>query len=91
MESLVSICTSPYEAVAGAHAILFLTEWDAFKSLDFVQLYASMVKPAFLFDGRVMLEHDKLREIGFRVHCVGMKSPRVGLNRSAAAGDFQGM
>ena len=34
------------------YAILILTEWDAFKFLDWETIYDNMLKPAFLFDGR---------------------------------------
>ena len=41
----------------GAHAVLVLTEWDEFARLDFQRVYASMQKPAFIFDGRNLLDH----------------------------------
>ena len=48
-----------------------LTEWDEFKALDFEKIYASMMKPAFVFDGRNLLDHAKLREIGYIVYALG--------------------
>ena len=48
-------------AAAGSHAICILTEWDEFKTLDYQAIYDSMVKPAFIFDGRNVLDHAKLR------------------------------
>lgn len=60
-----------YIACAGAHAIAVLTEWDEFKTLDYTRIYASMVKPCFVFDGRNILDHAKLREIGFQVFAIG--------------------
>ena len=60
-----------YRAAAGAHALAVLTEWDAFRSLDFDRIYAHMVKPAFAFDGRNILPHDAMRAIGFEVHGIG--------------------
>lgn len=51
--------------------MLALTEWDMFKDLDFVRIYESMQKPAFVFDGRNLLDHDRLREIGFQVYAIG--------------------
>jgi len=44
-----------YIACAGAHAIAILTEWDLFKELDYTKIYESMQKPAFIFDGRNIL------------------------------------
>jgi len=59
------------EACEGAHAVAVLTEWDEFKDLDFQKIYSGMLKPAFVFDGRSILPHAKLKEIGFRVFAIG--------------------
>ena len=59
------------EACQGAHAVAVLTEWDEFKDLDFRKIHDGMLKPAFLFDGRNILPHAKLREIGFRLFAIG--------------------
>jgi len=67
----VSICSDAYEATKDAHAILILTEWDEFKALDFKQIYDSMQLPAFLFDGRNLLDLNALREIGFEASGIG--------------------
>ena len=53
------------QACDDAHAIAVLTEWDEFKTLDYTRIYAKMMKPAFIFDGRNILDHAKLREIGW--------------------------
>lgn len=62
---------SALEACQGAHAVAVLTEWDEFRDLDFKQIYDGMLKPAFLFDGRNVLPHSKLKQIGFRVFAIG--------------------
>lgn len=62
---------SPEEACEGAHAIVVLTEWDEFKTYDYKKFYDKMMKPAFLFDGRNMLDHAELEKIGFEVHALG--------------------
>ena len=59
------------EACDSAHAVAILTEWDEFKDLDFKKIYDGMLKPAFIFDGRNILPHAKLKEIGFRVFAIG--------------------
>ena len=69
-----SYCEDPYDAVKGAHAIALLTEWDSFRKLDFRRIYDLMEKPAFLFDGRNLLDHRKLYEIGFNVYPIGQKA-----------------
>ena len=61
----------PYAAAAGAHALAILTEWDTYKSLDYQRIYDAMEKPAFLFDGRNMLDHTALHNIGFEVYSIG--------------------
>jgi UDPglucose 6-dehydrogenase len=61
----------PYLAAQKAHAIAILTEWPQYAGLDYERIYASMAKPAFLFDGRNLLDHRKLYEIGFNVYPIG--------------------
>ena len=65
------IVKTALEACEGAHAVAVLTEWDEFKDLDFQKIYSGMLKPAFVFDGRSILPHAKLKEIGFRVFAIG--------------------
>ena len=43
-----------------AHAVVVCTEWDEFVTLDYNRIYNSMTKPAFLFDGRKILDHERL-------------------------------
>merc|ERR1719498_2124957 len=63
MDSMITTSASAYEAAQGAHAIAVLTEWDQFKRLDYQKIYDSMAKPAFLFDGRNICDHDALRRV----------------------------
>jgi UDPglucose 6-dehydrogenase len=44
-----------------------------FQELDYEKIYSNMVKPAFIFDGRKILDHDKLTTIGFQVHTIGKR------------------
>jgi UDPglucose 6-dehydrogenase len=61
----------PYHAAVGCHALLILTGWDLYQRLDFKKIYHSMVKPAFLFDGRNIIDHNKCFTIGFNVYPIG--------------------
>jgi UDPglucose 6-dehydrogenase len=61
----------PYAAAKGAHAIAILTDWAQFTKLDYDAIFKSMVKPAFIFDGRNILDHKKLHGIGFNVYAIG--------------------
>ena len=72
----ISYIENPYEAVQGCHAIAILTDWDLYKKLDYKKIYQSMVKPAFIFDGRNIIDHQKCFEIGFNVYPIG----KPGLN-----------
>lgn len=69
-ESVVAV-NNPYEACNNAHAIAILTEWDEFKTYDWQKIYDSMQKPAFVFDGRNLLDGKKLKEIGFVYQAIG--------------------
>ncbi|MFA9189932.1 UDP-glucose 6-dehydrogenase [Flavobacterium sp. FZUC8N2.13] len=62
---------TPYEACEGAHAIAILTEWDEFVAYDWQKIYDSMQKPAFVFDGRNILDKTVLQKIGFVYQAVG--------------------
>jgi UDPglucose 6-dehydrogenase len=70
-DPLLSVASTPYEAAAGSHAIAIVTEWDEFKSLDFERIYASMAKPAMVFDGRNIVDLKRLSAIGFKTHAIG--------------------
>jgi len=62
---------NPIEALYKAHAVAILTEWDEFKTYDWEHIYQSMYKPAFVFDGRNILNASELTSIGFEVSCIG--------------------
>ena len=65
---------NPYKAAKGAHAIAVLTEWDVYRDLDYERIFKSMVQPAFIFDGRNILDHKRLYHMGFNVFAIG-KAP----------------
>ncbi|MBT8378657.1 MAG: nucleotide sugar dehydrogenase [Ignavibacteria bacterium] len=64
----------PYKAAKDSHAIAVMTEWDVYKNLDYEKIYSEMEKPAFIFDGRNILDHQNLFKIGFEVYPIG-KTP----------------
>lgn len=63
--------SDPYSAASRAHAIVIATDWSQFASLDYARIFETMEKPAFIFDGRNVLDHRKLYQIGFSVHRIG--------------------
>ncbi|MBL7866528.1 MAG: UDP-glucose 6-dehydrogenase [Flavobacterium lindanitolerans] len=67
----VTVAGNPYEACKDAHAIAVLTEWDEFRDYDWKKIYDNMMKPAFVFDGRNILDAKKLTEIGFVYKGIG--------------------
>lgn len=61
----------PYDACQAVHAIAVLTEWDEFKVYDWQRIYDNMQKPAFVFDGRNLLDKEQLIQIGFVYQSIG--------------------
>lgn len=70
-KSLLKTYNDPYEACNNAHAIAVLTEWDEFKSYDWERIYNNMQKPAFIFDGRGVLNKDNMEALGFSYYKIG--------------------
>lgn len=68
---LVTVVNDPMEACKDAHAIAVLTEWDEFKELEWKKVYETMLKPAFLFDGRRLLERQTKEDMGFEFYAIG--------------------
>ncbi|SHG29235.1 UDPglucose 6-dehydrogenase [Flavobacterium fluvii] len=62
---------NPYEACKDVHAIAILTEWDEFAQYDWQKIYNGMQKPAFVFDGRNILNASELKKIGFIYQGIG--------------------
>lgn len=71
IEDHVIICDSAYEAATQAHGVAVMTEWDEFKEIDPTYLYDLVFKPAFLFDGRNILNHKAFIDSGFEVYAIG--------------------
>ncbi len=71
VDGKISYTEDPYEASANCDAIAVMTEWEIYANLDFEKIYRSMIKPAFIFDGRNILDHERLFEIGFNVFPTG--------------------
>ncbi|MGB9621161.1 MAG: nucleotide sugar dehydrogenase [Brevinematia bacterium] len=71
VKGIVNYIEDPYEAVKDADAIAVLTEWEIFKKLDYEKIYSMMRKPAFIFDGRNILDHNLLYKMGFNIYPIG--------------------
>ena len=68
---LIQATENPYEALKDAHAIAIMTEWDEFKDYDWAKIYTQMKKPAFIFDGRNILDKSEMEKIGFEYSSIG--------------------
>ena len=67
----ILICNSSLEACEGADAIIVLTDWDEFRTLEWNKIYKIMRKPAWVFDARICLNKSSLMQIGFNVWTLG--------------------
>ena len=67
----LTVFDDAYDACNGAHAIAVLTEWDEFTAYNWQRIYDSMHKPAFVFDGRNILNTKELEAIGFIYKAIG--------------------
>lgn len=70
-EKYLTVVNSAYESSQDAHAIAVLTEWDEFIDLNWSDIYQAMMKPAFVFDGRRILDNEMLSNIGFKIYKIG--------------------
>ena len=70
-EGRIEYFEDPYEAVRGAHAIALITDWKEFTTYDYEKIFSLMEKPAFIFDGRNILDHQHLYSLGFNVFPLG--------------------
>jgi len=75
-DAAITFIDDPYEAAKGCDAIAIMTEWDLYRTLDYERIYVAMNKPAFLFDGRNILDHQRCFDVGFNVYPIG-KPPLV--------------
>ncbi len=70
-KKLLQVVSDPMEAISDAHAVAILTEWDEFITIDWDQVQERMLKPAFLFDGRRILDSESMRTKGFEFYQIG--------------------
>jgi UDPglucose 6-dehydrogenase len=68
----VSYCKTPYEAAAGANALLICTEWKEFCDLDLARVRDLMAN-LIVIDGRNLYDPEAVRALGFEYYSVGRK------------------
>ncbi len=71
VEGLIGYEEDAYAAVKDCHALALMTEWPSYRELDFQKIFQAMVKPAFIFDGRNILDHERCFALGFNVYPIG--------------------
>lgn len=67
----IEFVDDPYTAAENADAVLVMTDWKQYSVLDWGRIYASMRKPALVFDTRNCLDTQALRSIGFKALNIG--------------------
>ena len=70
-ENLLKYYDNPYDACKDSHAIAIVTEWDEFIDYDWNVIFEKAIKPASIFDGRNILEKEKVQSIGFNYFGTG--------------------
>ena len=72
----VEFCQDVTQAAEGAQALALITAWPQYQKLDFAALLKKMASPAWIFDGRNQLDHQRLFELGYNVQPIGAKALR---------------
>jgi UDPglucose 6-dehydrogenase len=67
----IQYSTNYFEASKNADAIVISTEYNEFKNYNWKKLYSTVTKPALIFDGRILLDRNKLEKIGFNIYQIG--------------------
>ena len=71
--SLLNYIENPFINISDYSVIAIMTEWDEFKDFDWELVYKKIKKPAFIFDGRNILDIEKIKNIGFEYIGLGRK------------------
>ena len=70
-ESLVNFVKEPFSNISSYNLIAILTEWDEFKNYDWEFIFKKIKQPAYIFDGRNILDFDKIKAIGYNYTGLG--------------------
>ena len=66
----ITLVPQMYDALAGADALVLVTEWHEFRRADFARIKAQLAKPV-IFDGRNIWDPEELAQLGFTYHGIG--------------------
>jgi UDPglucose 6-dehydrogenase len=66
----MTYCADPYEAMTGADAVVFLTEWNSYRALDLNRMKSSLKQP-IVVDLRNIYRPAEMRTAGFHYSSIG--------------------
>lgn len=66
----IEYCTDPYATMAGAEALMVLTDWPQFKELDLARVKGLLAQPV-IFDGRNLFDPKMVEAVGFTYFAMG--------------------
>jgi len=70
----LSLSSNVYEACLETDALLIMTEWEEFKSLNFREISKKMRRPSWVFDTRNIINSEEAKEAGLNVWKIGVNS-----------------
>ncbi len=70
---MVNFVDEPFLNISNYNIIAIITEWDEFINYDWEKIYKNIKKPAYIFDGRNILNIKKIKKIGFNYIGIGRK------------------
>lgn len=70
----LTVENSILDGASKATAIIVCTEWPIFRDMDWNPIYETMLRPAVIFDGRLILDKNKIEGMGFQLHRIGCSS-----------------
>ena len=82
METSVTFAHSPYEAALHADALLILTDWEEFLTMDWLRVRSLMRQP-IVFDGRNLCAPERMQALGFLYFSVGRAELTPEVNSAA--------
>jgi len=69
----IEFASSQYDALAGADALLLITEWNEFRTPDFNNITSSL-KEKVIFDGRNIYDIELMEEMAYTYYSIGRRS-----------------
>ena len=72
-KSLVNFVEEPFLNISNYNIVAIMTEWDEFKNYDWEFIFKKIKKPAYIVDGRNILDFDKINAIGYNYKGLGQK------------------